>query len=207
MPAVSEFTEAIGQTPPQARVAALCFDKLDVETGMEVRSPDGKVRRLKQPWSVLAYQIAGDDGLKLLNAEGKAEERNTPPAENTLTDLLSLPLKKKMGTLLLIDEVLLYAKVKVRSEPGWLDILTSFFQYLTQAAAKVEKCCIVASPLSSEPKDQADALGQKIVSELYDIFRRQREAAVQPVEKDDVAEVLRRRLFDGEVADCLTVNR
>lgn len=198
LPAVSEFTEAIGQTPPQARVAALCFDKLDVETGMEVRSPEGKVRRLKQPWSVLAYQIAGDDGLKLLNAEGKAEERNTPPAENTLTDLLSLPLKKKMGTLLLIDEVLLYAKVKVRSEPGWLDILTSFFQYLTQAAAKVEKCCIVASLLSSEPKDQADALGQKIVSELYDIFQRQREAAVQPVEKDDVAEVLRRRLFDGE---------
>ena len=46
LPAVSEFTEAIGQTPPQARIAALCFDKLDVETGMEVRSPDGKVRRL-----------------------------------------------------------------------------------------------------------------------------------------------------------------
>jgi len=198
LPAVSEFTETIGQTPPQARVAALCFDKLDVETGMDVRSPDGAVRRLKQPWSVLAYQIAGDEGLKLMHAEGKPEERNTPPAENTLTDLLSLPLKAKLGTLLLIDEVLLYAKVKVRSDPGWLDILTSFFQYLTQAAAKVEKCCIVASLLSSEPKDQADALGQKIVSELYDIFQRQREAAVQPVEKDDVAEVLRRRLFDSD---------
>jgi hypothetical protein len=198
LPAVSEFTEAIGQTPPQARVAALCFDKLDVETGMEVRSPEGKVRRVKQPWSVLAYQIAGDDGLKLMNAEGKAEERNTPPAENTLTDLLSLPLKAKLGTLLLLDEVLLYAKVKVRSDPGWLDILVSFFQYLTQAVAKVEKCCIVASLLSSEPKDQADVLGQKIVSALYDIFQRQREAAVQPVEKDDVAEVLRRRLFDAD---------
>ena len=200
MPAVSEFTETIGQTPPLARVAALCFDKLDVETGMEVRSPDGAVRRLKQPWSVLAYQIAGDDGLKLLNAEGKAEERNTPPAENTLADLLSLPLKDQMGTLLLIDEVLLYAKVKIRSDPGWLDILTSFFQYLTQAAVKVEKCCIVASLLSSEPKDQADSLGKKIVSELYDIFQRQREETVQPVEKDDVAEVLRRRLFDPQSA-------
>ena len=96
----------------KARVAALCFDKLDVETGMEVRGPDGSVRRLKQPWSVLAYQIAGDDGLKLLHAEGKAEERNTPPAENTLTDLLSLPLKEGLGTLILIDEVLLYAKVQ-----------------------------------------------------------------------------------------------
>lgn len=196
LPAVREFTETIGQTPPQARVAALCFDKLDVETGLEVRSPDGAVRQLKQPWSLLAYQIAGDEGLKLLHAEGKAEERSTPPAENTLTQLLSLPLKSKIGTLILLDEVLLYAKVRCHSEPGFLDILIGFFQYLTQAAAKVEKCCIVASLLSSEPKDQADPLGKKIVADMYDIFQRQREEAVQPVEKDDVAEVLRRRLFD-----------
>ena len=196
LPAVREFSETIGQAPPQARVAALCFDKLDVETGCDVRSPQGAVRRLKQPWSLLAYQVAGDEGLKLLHAEGKAEERNTPPAENTLTQLLSLPLKKGMGTLILLDEVLLYAKVRCHAEPGFLDILIGFFQYLTQAAAKVEKCCIVASLLSSEPKDQADPLGKKIVSDLYDIFQRQREEAVQPVEKDDVAEVLRRRLFD-----------
>lgn len=196
LPAVKEFTETIGQEPPQARVAALCFDKIDVETGCDVRSPNGSVRRLKAPWSILAYQIAGDEGLKLLNAKGEAEERETPPAENTLNDLLSLPAKEGMGTLILLDEVLLYAKVRVRSDPGWLDILSSFFQYLTQAAAKANRCCIVASLLSSEPKDQADALGRRIVSELYDIFQRQREEAVQPVEKDDVAEVLRRRLFD-----------
>jgi len=196
LPAVHEFTETIGQAPPQARVAALCFDKLDVETGCDALSPDGAVRRLKQPWSLLAYQVAGDEGLQLLHAEGKAEERNTPPAENTLTQLLSLPLRQGMGTLILLDEVLLYAKVRCHTEPGFLDVLIGFFQYLTQAAAKVEKCCIVASLLSSEPKDQADPLGKKIVSDLYDIFQRQREEAVQPVEKDDVAEVLRRRLFD-----------
>lgn len=196
LPAVKEFAGTIGQTPPRARVAALCFDKLDVETGLEVRAPDGSIRQLKQPWSLLAYQIAGDEGLKLLNADGKAEERVTPPAENLLTKLLSLPLKEGMGTLILLDEVLLYAKVRCHTEPGFLDILIGFFQYLTQAAGKVEKCCIVASLLSSEPKDQADALGKKIVSDMYDIFQRQREEAVQPVEKDDVAEVLRRRLFD-----------
>lgn len=198
LPAVKEFEQAIGQKPPKARVAALCFDKLDVETGCDVRSPEGNVRRLREPWSILAYQIAGDDGLKLLHAQGKAEERDTPPAENTLTELLELPSKQDLGTLLLIDEVLLYAKVKVRSNPGWLDILTSFFQYLTQAAAKVDRCCIVASLLSSEPKDQADELGKRIVSELYDIFQRQREAVVQPVEQSDVAEVLRRRLFETD---------
>jgi hypothetical protein len=196
LPAVKEFEETIGQTPPKARVAALCFDKLDVETGCDVRSPDGDVRRLKQPWSLLAYQLAGDEGLKVLHAEGKAEERTTPPAENTLTQLLAIPLKQGMGSLILLDEVLLYAKVRCHTEPGFLDVLIGFFQYLSQAAAKVEKCCIVASLLSSEPKDQADQLGKKIVADLYDIFQRQREEVVQPVEKDDVAEVLRRRLFD-----------
>ena len=65
LPAVGEFTEAIGQLPPKACVVGLCFDKLDVEKGMEVRGPDGKTRTLKYPWSVLAYQIAGDDGLRL----------------------------------------------------------------------------------------------------------------------------------------------
>jgi predicted AAA+ superfamily ATPase len=41
LPAVAEFVEAIGQRPPKARVAGLCFDKLDVEKGMQVRSPGG----------------------------------------------------------------------------------------------------------------------------------------------------------------------
>lgn len=204
LPAVKEFTETIGQAPPQARVAALCFDKLDVETGCEIRSPEGKVRRLKQPWSVLAYQIAGDAGLKALHAKGEAEERQTPPAENTLADLLSMPAKEGIGTLVLLDEVLLYAKVRCHTEPGFLDMIVGFFQYLTQAAAKVDRCCIVASLLSSEPKDQADTLGRKIVSDLYDIFQRQREEAVQPVEKDDVAEVLRRRLFDPKSVEHKT---
>lgn len=88
---------------------------------------------------MLAYQIAGDDGLKLMHAEGKAEERQHASGGEYAHRPIVVALKSKMGTLLLIDEVLLYAKVKVRSEPGWLDILTSFFQYLTQAAAKVER--------------------------------------------------------------------
>lgn len=118
-----------------AKGAVMCFDKIDVETGCEVRSPEGTKRRLKQPWSILAYQIAGDVGLKLLNANGKAEERTTPPAENTLTDLLPLPLKSKIGTLSLLDEVLLCTTVRCHTEPGFLDILIGFFRYLTQAAA------------------------------------------------------------------------
>lgn len=198
MPAVHEFTQAIGQKPPQARVAGLCFDKLDVEKGMEVRSPDGQIRRLKQPWSLLAYQLAGDDGLKLLHADGKAEERETAPAENTLTDLLELPVKEGLGVLVLMDEVLMYVKEKVIQDRAWRDRLMNFFQYLTQAATKVKRCCIVASLLATDPRKTGDQLGRELLSNFYDVFRREKEEGVEPVVKEDVAEVLRRRFFKPE---------
>lgn len=194
LPAVAEFIEDIGQRPPKCRVVGLCFDKLDVEKGMEVRSPDGKSRTLKQPWSVLAYQIAGDAGLKILHAHGRAEERESAPAENLLTELLEVPGKEGLGVLILVDEVLMYAREKVSQDPEWRARLANFFQYLTQAVPKVDRCCLVASLLATDPR-KSDKLGREIQAELYDIFQRQREEAVEPVVKEDVAELLRRRFF------------
>jgi hypothetical protein len=197
LPAVEEFIQDIGQKPPRCRVAALCFDKLDVEKGMEIFSPDGKARTLKQPWSVLAWQLAGEAGLKVLHAEGLAEERETAPAENLLIELLEIPGKDGLGTLVLIDEVLMYAREKVAQNRDWRVRLQNFFQYLTQAAVKVDRCCLVASLLATDPR-KSDTLGREIQAELYDIFQRQREEAVEPVVKEDVAEVLRRRFFKPE---------
>lgn len=194
LPAVEEFIQDIGERPPRCRVAALCFDKLDVEKGMEVIAPDGKTRTLKQPWSVLAWQLAGEEGLKILHAESKAEERETAPAENLLTTLLEIPGKEDLGTLVLIDEVLMYAREKVAHNRDWRVRLQNFFQYLTQAAVKVDRCCLVASLLATDPL-KSDSLGREIQAELYDVFQRQREEAVEPVVKEDVAEVLRRRFF------------
>ncbi len=194
LPSVKEFQAHIGMTPPQARVAVLPFDKLDVEKGMEVFDPTGKKRRLRQPWSVLAWQIAGSSGLKLLHPDDKDEERDSAPAEPLLAELLSIPEKEKLGTLVLIDEVLMYAREKVGMDPVWRDRLVNFFQYLTQAATKVDRCCVVASLLATDPR-KSDELGKAIQDELYAIFRREREEGVQPVLKEDVAEVLRRRFF------------
>ena len=184
-------------TLPQTRVAVLAFDKLDVEKGMEIRDPAGATRWLKHPWSVLAFQIAGADGLRLLHAEGKDAERDSAPAENLLTELLALPGKQDLATLILIDEVLMYAREKVGLDPTWRGRLSNFFQYLTQAATKVDRCAIVASLLATDP-GKSDTLGKELTSELYAIFRREREEGVQPVVKEDVAEVLRRRFFTPE---------
>lgn len=199
LPAVGEFRQAVGEKKlPKARVAGLCFDKLDVEKGMEVRGPDGGTRWLKHPWSVLAYQLAGDAGLKLLHASGKAEERETAPAENTLTELLELPGKEGLAVLVLLDEVMMYAKEKVAQDRDWWGRLENFFQYLTGAATKVPRCCVVASLLATDPKKTGDELGRQLLGAFSDIFTRHREEAVEPVVKDDVAEVLRRRFFKPE---------
>ena len=59
---------------------------------------------------------------------------------------------------------------------------------------KVDRCALVASLLATDPH-KSDALGKELTQELYAIFRREREEGVQPVLKEDVAEVLRRRFF------------
>ena len=143
---------------------------------------------------MLAYQIGGDAGLQLLHANGKAEERESAPAENLMVELLALPGKENLSTLLLIDEVLMYARGKIGIDPSWRGKLIDFFQYLTQAATKVDRCAVVASLLATDPS-KSDTLGKELTNELYAIFRRQKEEGVQPVQKEDVAEVLRRRFF------------
>ena len=194
LPAVDEFINHIGELPPTARTAVLAFDKLDVEKGMEVRAPDGLRRRLRHPWSVMAWQIAGEAGLRLLHPHDEDDERESAPAQPLLEELLSLPARDGLATLVLIDEVLMYAREKVRLDPSWADSLLNFFQYLTQAAVKVERCAIVASLLATDPR-KSDSVGKELIRDMYAIFRREREEGVQPVMKDDVAEVLRRRFF------------
>ena len=204
LPAVEQFRSHIGAPLPAARIASLCFDKLDVEKGMEVLGPAGELRWLKHPWSVLAFQVAGADGLRLLHPDGANEERETPPAEPLLTDLLSRPQADGLATLVLIDEVLMYAREKAAMGDSWRARLIDFFQYLCQATVKVDRCALVASLLASDPA-KSDAFGKELTQQVFDIFNRQREEGIQPVQKQDVAEVLRRRFFEpASIADADT---
>ncbi len=199
LPAVQEFREHVGAPLPRAFTATLCFDKIDVERGMdEVRAPDGETRTLRHPWSVLAFQLAGAEGLCAIHAEGRDQERETPPAEPLLVKLLEKPQEQGLATLVLVDEVLMYAREKAGMDPVWRDRIEDFFQYLTQAVAKVERAAMVASLLATDPAKQRGDVGRELIAGLFDVFRRQREEGVQPVQKEDVAEVLRRRFFEPE---------
>ena len=194
---VKEFQTYIGFKPPRARVAALCFDKIDVEKGIQTHSPDGEARMLRHPWSVLAFQVAGAEGLRIIHAEGQDEERNTPPAEPLMIELLSKPQDEGLATLVLLDEVLMYLRALADVDPSSPGRMVNFFQYLSQAIAKVDKCCMVASLLASDPR-KYDDLGKEILQSVSEVFGRQNEEDASPVTKDDVAEVLRRRFFKPE---------
>lgn len=196
-PAVGEFKAAAGCTIPQARVAALCFDKIDAEDGLEVCSPSGQVRRFKYPWSILAWQIAGEKGIEALNLERPSEERETPPAEEPLSRLLEPAMRENMPLLILMDEVLMYAFTVVSHSEKWRSYLLNFFQALTQAVPKTPRCCLVASLLSSKT-EQNTPFGLTLETDISNIFGRQQQGAVVSVTRDEMSEILRRRFFTPE---------
>ena len=196
--AVQEFRQHVGVDLPQAFPVSLCFDKIDVERGIDgVRAPGGETRSLKHPWSVLAFQLAGAEGLRTIHGDGKDEERETPPADPLIARLLALPQEQGLGTLILVDEVLMYARGKAGMGQVWRERIVDFFQHLVQAVTKVDRSALVASLLASD-QSKHDALGQALQNDLFGVIRRQKEEGVQPVAKEDVAEVLRRRLFEPE---------
>ena len=201
LPAVAAFrqaiTQATGGAVPRARVATVAFDKLDVHKGMEALSPTGERRQLHHPWSVLVYQLAGDDGLRELHADGLAEERESPPTEQYLKAVLQAPAADGLATLVLFDEVLIYARNKAQQDSVWRKRTVDFFQALTQAVAKTDRAALVVSLLANDLKAD-DLLGRTLAAELEDIVSRQREEDVQPVEKRDVARVLRQQFFTPE---------
>src|SRR4051812_22724717 len=118
---------------------------------MEVKGPAGGLPGVRDPRGGLAVQIARAEGVRLLHADGRDVGGETPPAENLMVELLSIPGKKDLAVLILIDEVLMYAREKVGLDPAWRSRLVNFFQYLTQAATKIDRCAVVASLLASEP--------------------------------------------------------
>jgi len=197
IPAVQQFKAhcALEGGLPKARVASVVFDRLDAEKGMEVAAPDGSVATVKMPWSAIAWQLAGSEGMKLLKDDGT--ERTTPPATGVMEDLLKLARQDGAGVLILFDEVLWFVRVMADTDPKWIGRMREFMHSLTQAVAKAPQCCLVASLLASDP-GKMDELGKQISKELYDEFKRVADEGIQPVESQDVPEILRRRLLKLE---------
>ena len=191
-PTVQEFIGFSGLNRlPKARVALLPFDKFDVKQGLSVRSPEGEWRQVQTPWGALAYQLAGDEGLKRVSEH---EANYVRPAEPILVEILQMSQADGLSPLILIDEAVMYMREAVNEVPKRLGTLQDFFQMLTQAVAKVDRAALVASLISSESATK-DSTGEQVLAAMEDVFRRVEET-VEPLSHDDISELLRRRLFE-----------
>jgi len=193
VPAVREFIDfADLREVPKARVALLPLDKFDVKDGLVVYGPDGRTRRVKTPWGALAYQLAGDAGFARV---AEHERDYVAPAEPLLVDLLRAPQVDGRAPLILMDETVWYYRGVVNAEPRRLGLLKDFFQVLLQAVGRVPNAALVASLIASQV-EASDQTGTECLRALEDVFRRMEEVT-EPVGRGDVAEVLRRRMFES----------
>jgi hypothetical protein len=196
------LNEAQLTDPPQARNAAVSFDHIDWVTGGEAKSPTGDVRTFRMPWNLIAWQLLGQKGLDMLSRDETKPDYDTPPADTLWAKILQEVEASGQGALILMDEVLMWAHDAASPDPKvertdrgpvWYDRLKNFFQRLAQAVEASERSCLVVSLLASDPQ-KSDDVGKAILASCSNGLNRQ--ASLQsPVEKDDLAELLRRRLF------------
>jgi hypothetical protein len=188
--------------PPNARVAAVSFDKVDWKSGCEVKAPDGEKRSFRMPWNLIAWQLLGQRGIDILNRDESMQDYDVPPSDTLWEIILREVEEQGVGALILIDEFLMWAHDAASPDPTsdrkdrgpvWFDRLKNFFQRLAQAIEASERSALVVSLLATDPQKN-DETGRGILSACNNGLNRQ--ASLQsPVEKDDLAELLRRRLF------------
>ena len=79
--------------------------------------------------------------------------------------------------------------------PVWYERLKNFFQRLSQAVASSQRSCLVVSLLATEPS-KVDEVGREILAQCNNGLGRVAQDR-SPVEKNDLPELLRRRLFSS----------
>jgi hypothetical protein len=185
--------------PPPARIAAVSFDKIDWKAGGEAKSPQGEARVFRMPWNLIAWQLLGQRGLDILQRDESQQDFDTPPSDALWSKILKEVEAEGYAALILIDEFLMWAHDAATGEspgrgPFWYDRLKNFFQKLAQAVESTQKSCLVVSLLATEPTKNDD-VGKAILDACNSGIGRL--ASLQsPVEKDDLAELLRRRMFE-----------
>ena len=197
------LAEAKLENPPNAVVAAVSFDKVDWRKGGDAKAPDGTVRSFRMPWNLIAWQLLGQQGLDIIGRDETEPDYDTPPADTLWSKLLLEVEKSGKGALILVDEFLMWAHDAASPDPTgsnkdrgafWNDRLKNFFQRLAQAVEASSRSSLVVSLLATEP-GLNDDVGKGILDACNQGLNRQ--ASVQsPVEKGDLAELLRRRMFE-----------
>jgi hypothetical protein len=135
-------------------------------------------------WGYIAYRLAGDEGLRLIDG---SEEAGTNPGGEALEKVL-----KAAGgpALVLLDEIVAYVK---QLDGERYESNLAFFQSLTEAATRVPQALIVGSLPESEDESGGDR-GRETLARLEKLFGRL-QSSWQSAQGTETYAIVRRRLF------------
>jgi len=143
-------------------------------------------------WGELAYQLAGAEGYAKFS---EYDDKQIAPGESDIVDLFDT---LDDPGLVLIDEVAQYfeqaAAVGVE-ESTLADQTNSFLWSLMRASQNSDAVTVILSVSATAFEERAQEV-QELIDDLEDISERT-EHSVTPTEDDEVAAVLRHRLFES----------
>lgn len=169
------ISEAGLKTVPEARVAAFVGNAWDPQEGRET------------PWIDVAWQLAGENGVRELGAAAKT----TPPGTEALSRIFKLAGRP---VLLLFDEVLNF----MNRHRGMADQFHAFIQNLTVATTgTTQGTAIISLPRSQMEMTDWDMQWQNKITKVV------RRVAKDLIANDEteISEVVRRRLFEDIGSD------
>jgi predicted AAA+ superfamily ATPase len=170
---------------PQAKVAVL--DGAAHAPGQPWSHGSQVVRTL---WGELAWQLGEAEGFALVK---QADSSGTSPGKEVLSTLLS----RFAPCVVLLDELVLYIRQFVESQPlsgGTYDSNLSFIQSLTEAAKLVPNAVALAS-LPESDSQAGGPRGKAALKALEEIFNRVH-SLWKTVAPEEAFEIVRRRLFE-----------
>ncbi len=194
-PGVSELIEEAGLSAvPKARVAVFIGNRFDFVVGA---GAEGEPRR-KTPWGDLAWQVGGNDLYQLVKDH---DEQGVVPGGEILQKVFT-----GEPTLILMDEVLSFLRRAREAGDPYRRLGSQFYSFLdvlTREVTGSENTALVISlPLSEYEMTQEDEAEFQRLSKLLDRLSK----AVLLSEKMEIAEIVRRRLFE-EVGDPKEIAR
>ncbi|OGA43321.1 MAG: AAA family ATPase [Betaproteobacteria bacterium RIFCSPLOWO2_12_FULL_62_13] len=174
-PGVGDLATQIGLSSiPKAKVVVFVGNAWDPKPGRET------------PWMDIAWQIAGDAGVRLLGPDAK----QVPPGTETLAEVFRAA---KQPVLVLMDEVLNFLDRNKRRDPGIYDAFQAFIQNLTVALTGLQHCAaLISLPRSQVEMSAEDQQWQEKITKV--VKRVAKDLIV--ADEAEIGEVIRRRLFE-----------
>jgi len=151
---------------------------------------DVKVNTL---WGEIAYQLGGKEGYEIV---AESDQKGVSPGADTLCELFF-----EFGPcLIIIDELIAYTRNLYgadRLPSGSFDTILTFIQALTEAVRRSEESVLLISIPASDIEIGGEA-GKKALDSITHTIGRI-EAVWKPVSAVESFEIVRRRLFTGEI--------